>query len=198
MDNYKSNSHRAKAEQEKQQKRKFDKVVSGKTKTKKNEMRKLRDVFISEDVGNVKSYIFMDVLVPAIKKAVSDIVRDGIDMILYGGTKRSGSSSGSKVSYRNYYDSKDDRRRSDPRESTRFDYDDIIYEHRGDAEAVLTQMRDAIERYGIVSVADMYDMANEPAPYTGFRYGWTSIRTAEVVRGRDGYTIKLPKAVAID
>ena len=47
-------------------------------------MQKFADVFISEDVNNVKSYIVMDVLVPAIKKAISDIVTNGIDMILYG------------------------------------------------------------------------------------------------------------------
>ena len=196
MDNYKPNSHRSKEEQK--QERKFEKVVSGKTKTKKNEMRKFKDIFISEDVGNVKSYIFMDVLVPAIKKAVCDIVKDGVDMILYGGSKRSSGSSGSKVSYRSYYDDRHDKRPSEPRESTRFDYDDIVYEYRGDAEAVLTQMKDAIKQYGLISVADMYDMANEPAPYTGFKYGWTSINTAEIVRVRDGYIIKLPKAIPID
>ena len=199
MDNYKPNSHRSKAEQkEAPNEMKFEKVVSGKTKTKKNVMRKFKDVFISEDIGNVKSYIFMDVLVPAIKKAVSDIVRDGIDMILYGGTKRSSGSSGSKVSYRNYYDQRDDRRLPESRSNSRFDYEDIYYETRGDAEAVLAQMRDAIEEYGLVSVAGMYDMADKTAPYTAYKYGWTSLRTAEVTRVRDGYIIKLPKAMPID
>lgn len=56
---------------------------------KKSEMQKFADVFISEDVNNVKSYIVMDVLVPAIKKAISDIVTNGIDMILYGETGKS-------------------------------------------------------------------------------------------------------------
>ena len=199
MENYKPNSHRSKAEgQEEKNERKFEKVVSGKTKTKKNEMRKFKDIFISEDVGNVKSYIFMDVLVPAIKKAVSDIVRDGIDMILYGSTKGSGKRSDSKISYTSYYDRRDDRRHSDVRERSRFDYDDILYESRGDAERVLAQMQGAIKQYGIVSVADMYDMADEPIPYTGYKYGWTSINTAEVARVRDGYIIKLPKAMPID
>ena len=199
MDKYKPNSHRSKTEQkESPNERKFEKVVSGETKTKKNEMRKFKDVFISEDIGNVKSYIFMDVLVPAIKKAVSDIVRDGIDMILYGGSRRSSGSSGSKVSYRNYYDHRDDRYSPEPRTSSRFDYEDIVYTHRGDAEAVLAQMREAIEEYGLVSVAGMYDMADRTAPYTAYKYGWTSLRTAEVSRARDGYIIKLPKAMPID
>lgn len=199
MPDYKPNSHKAKAESEAVEKKKVEAVVSGKTKTKPNEMRKFRDIFISEDVGNVKSYIFMDVLVPAIKKAVSDIVRDGIDMILYGSAKHSGSRSDSKISYRNYYDRKDDRHAVRSTVSSRFDYDDIIYESRGDAESVRIQMEDAIGRYGLVTVSDMYDMSNQPAPYTGNKYGWTSIRTAEVQRTRDGgYVLKLPKAMPID
>ena len=83
MAEYPANSHRSKelATESHSEERKVQKVVSGKVTTKKNEVRKLTDIFISEDARNVKSYIFMDVLVPAIKKAISDIVTDGIDMI---------------------------------------------------------------------------------------------------------------------
>ena len=52
-----------------QPERKIESVVSGKVKTKKkSEMSKFKNAFISEDVSNVKDYIFMDVLIPAIKK----------------------------------------------------------------------------------------------------------------------------------
>ena len=53
----------------------------------------------------MKSYIVMDVLVPAIKKAISDIVTNGIDMILYGEAGKSKkNSTASKVSYQKFYD----------------------------------------------------------------------------------------------
>ena len=52
--------------------KRVQKVVKNPARTKKNEVRKLADIFISEDISNVKSYIFMDVLVPAIKKAIYD------------------------------------------------------------------------------------------------------------------------------
>lgn len=205
MTEYQPNSHRSKEMQKKEsaQERKVERVVNGKVKTRDNKGRKFADIFISEDAANVKSYIFMDVLVPAIKKAVSDIVTDGIDMILYGGSGRGRSDrsrSGSKVSYRSYYDD----RRSDRRDSdsygtrNRFDYDDIVYETRGEAEAVRRQMLDMIDRYGFVTVGDMYDMAGLTAPYTSNNYGWVNLRTAEAVRVRDGYILKLPKASPID
>ena len=89
MAEYQSNSHKSKAERAEiakaAEEKKVKKVVSGKVKTKKNDGRKLASMFISEDAADVKSYVIMDVLIPAIKKAISDIVTDGIDMILYGG-----------------------------------------------------------------------------------------------------------------
>lgn len=202
MTEYQPNSHRSKelAATESEREKKVEKVVNGTVKTRDNKGRKFADIFISEDAANVKSYIFMDVLVPAIKKAISDIVTDGIDMILYGGTGRSERSNRTnKVSYRSYYDDK----RSDRRDGTyasrsRFDYDDIIFETRVEAEEVRRQMLDVIARYGFVTVADMYDMAGLTPPYTANSYGWVNIRTAEPVRVRDGYILRLPKASPID
>lgn len=200
---YKPNSHKSKTDGTTEVAttgdKNIQKVVSGKVKTKTNEKRKLASLFISEDVSNVKSYVFMDVLVPAIKKAISDIVTDGIEMILYGGTNGGKRKSGNKISYRSYYDNKRDDRRDDsyqPR--NRFDYDDLVFDSRGEAEAVREQMVEVIDQYGFVTVADMYDMADLPAPFTSNKYGWTNIRTAETVRTRDGYVLKLSKAMPID
>ena len=134
MDNYKPNSHKARQEEKQTEKKKVEKVVTGKVKVKKKgEMSKLADIFISEDVANVKSYIFMDVLVPAIKKAVSDIVTDGIDMILYGSTGHSKRRGGAdKVSYRNYSDRDRDRySRDDNRTRSGYSRSEITLESRG-------------------------------------------------------------------
>ena len=203
---YAPNSHKHREEQKiaASEEKRVQKVVKGPVKTKKNEIRKLADIFISEDVANVKSYIFMDVLVPAIKKAIYDIVTNGIDMFLYGGSgKGKNSSSGTKVSYRSYYDqnksSNNTHRGSENSQSRNgFEYDDIIFDNRGEAEAVKQQMQAAIGRYGFVTVADLYDMVDLPAPYTSQKYGWMDVSSAEATRTRDGYMLKLPRAVPID
>ena len=193
---YKPNSHKSKIDQKEQpNEKKVQKVVRGKVKTKKKKT-SLKDVFISEDAANVKSYVFMDVLVPAVKKAISDIVRDGIDMILYGEARsRKSSSNASYVSYRSYSDRdrREERRYSDSRVRSAYSYDDIILENRGEAEDVLTRMDELIDTYGIVSVADMYDLVGISGNYTDNKYGWTNLRNAEPVRVRDGYMLKLPK-----
>ena len=202
MENYKPNSHKSKEENKAlpDEREKFEKVIKGTAKTKKNEMRKLRDVFISEDVKSVKSYILMDVLVPAIKDAIEDIVTNGIRMVLRGETSARKSSSASKISYNRIYDSKinNDRFARDSSPSIRYSYDDIVLESRGEAEDVITRMEEIIEEYGFVRVADLYDLVGITGDYTDNKYGWTSIRSAEPVRVRNGYMLRLPRAVPLN
>lgn len=202
MEDYKSNSHKFKEErQEAPAERKVEKIITGSAKPKKkNEIQKFADVFISEDVVNVKSYILLDVLVPAIKKAISDIVTNGIDMVLYGETGHTKkNSTASKISYRNYYDKSSDRRDfTSSRTKPGYSYDDIVLDNRGEAEDVLSRMDELISTYGLVSVADLYDLVGITGNYTDNKYGWTDIRSASTVRVRDGYMIKLPKALPLN
>ena len=181
--------------------RKINAVVSGSAKTKKkSEIRKAADIFISEDVHNLKNYLLMDVILPAVKRGIMG----ALDMILNGGKVgnyyNDNNSRTPKVSYRNYYDEpRDDRRYGgQQRARTRFDYEDIIYQTRGDAEAVLQQMYEVVDRYGLVTVGDMYDMARLDQPYTSNKYGWTRLNNVEVVRSGNGYTLRLPRALPLD
>ena len=201
MEYYQPNSHKYKNEkgQAQSEKKKVEKAIQGTAKVKKsNELRKLTDIFISEDIANVKSYIVMDVLIPTIKKAVSDIVKNGIDMILYGSISPTRSNStANRISYSKYYDDNRNTVR-DSRAKSGFRSDDIIFDNRGEAEIVLSKMDEIIDTYGIVTIADFYDLAGVTGDYTTNNYGWTNIRNAEVVRVRDGYIIKMPKAMPID
>ena len=63
---------------------------------------------------------------------------------------------------------------------------------------MLDRMNEIVETYGLVKVADLYDLVGLTCNYTDNKYGWTSLRTADIVRVRDGYTLKLPKAMPID
>lgn len=196
---YKPNSHKYKEESRKKQpeeeKKKLEKVVGGAVKVKKkNELHKFADIFISEDVKNVKSYVFMDVLVPAIKKAIVDIVTDGVNMIFYGGVRRVGNGSSiPKVPYSSLSTGKYDPRPSDRTVRKTYDYDNIVFPSRGDAEEVLTHMYDSLKKYGEVSVGDLYDLVGVSGSYTDYDYGWTDLRNARSVRVRDGYALDLPR-----
>lgn len=197
MDNYKPNSHKYKAEvKELAADKKVEKVVSGGVKTKKKTgVQKFSDVFIPEDINDVKRYIFTDVLIPAGKKLISEIV----DALLYGASGQRPKSTASKVGYWTGVNGKNEINRvsTTPRTSA-YDYDNLVFESRADAMEVISRMEEMVDTYGMVSVADMYDMAGVTCDYTGNKYGWTSVRTAEPIRVRDGYVIKLPKALPIN
>jgi hypothetical protein len=208
--NYKPNSNKYKEEQRKaaaenEKKPQVQKVVSGPVAVrKKTGIQKFADSFINDDMPKIKNYIVSDVLIPSIKKAISDIVRNGIDMVLYGESSRNRDSKtpGSRVSYRSYYDNPVGSRDRDRSSSSRsvFDYDDVEFLNRGDAELTLAQMEDIIEKYGFVKVADYYDLAGVSITnHCANNYGWTDLRTANISRVRDGrYVINLPKALPID
>lgn len=204
-DKYKPNSHKYKNEQmalaageKKPEDKKIEKVVTGAVKTKKkSEARKLADVFVAEDMSSVGSFILNDVVVPAIKKLIYDAGKNALEMSLFGGPRRGDRDShGAQVSYRQYYDN--DRFDDRPRARARLDFDDLSFTNRGDAERVLDEMIATVRRYGLITVADMYEMAGERPPYTSNNYGWMSLRGADVERGRDGYYLRLPKAQPID
>lgn len=209
---YTPNSHKYREEQKNATtEKRVQEVVKSPVKIKKNEMRKLADIFISEDISNVKNYIFMDVLVPAIKKAIYDIVTNGIDMFLYGGAGKA-SSGGAKVSYRSYYDQKNNNnnapayRGSENTNKTNnaFNYQDLVYRTRPDAELVLKQLQDVIAKYGVATINDLYDsipdnmMPDVPVPFTTTSYGWMNLNNVKAVRVRDGYVLTLPKAIPVD
>ena len=202
---YKPNSHKAKAEENSLAEKKVEKVISGTAKVrKKTGARKVADVFISEDAANVKSYIVMDVIVPAIKDVLSNVVKDSIDMILFGGTTRRGSGSSRKtnaeyVSYNRFSDRRDDRR-YDSRSTiaSRYNFDDITLDSKAEADEVLERMDELLDTYGMVTVADLCDLVGISCEYTDNKYGWTNLRNAKVVRLRGNeYMLDLPRVTSL-
>lgn len=59
-------------------------------------------------------------------------------------------------------------------------------------------MDELIDTYGLASVADLYDLVGKTCEYTDNNYGWNDIRSAAVVRVRDGYLLKLPRALPLN
>ena len=59
-------------------------------------------------------------------------------------------------------------------------------------------MNEIIAQYEVVSVADLYDLANVSNDnYAANKYGWTDIGGCRAVRVRDGYILKLPKPMPL-
>ena len=208
---YKPNSYKyrekleGQSEEKSEERKPLQKVVTGKVKTqKKSGFHKLADIFVSEEARNVKSYVLLDVLVPAIKDAIEDIITNGIHMILRGETSptRHNSSISSKASYTPYYNvSKNDRFSNSVNQSraaNNYSLDEITLASKSDAEEVINQLCMVIKDYGVARVADLYESLGITGNFTDNKYGWTNLRNAEIIRVRDGYLLRLPRPMPID
>jgi len=200
IDGLGSNSHKSK-ETTAEPKPKLQKVANG-TVTKKKSDSSFFKFFVPEDVTSVRHYILIDVIVPLVKTALTDT----LNVILYPGEgKQSRGSTASKISYRGFYDSAAERDRlpdrgvSSVRSRTAFDLDMISFTTKSEAKAILEVMDEAIDTFGVISVGDFYDLAGVTTEnHAVNKYGWTNIRSAEPVRVRDGWILKLPKAQPIN
>ena len=194
MENYGSNSNSSKVKED--NKPKVQPIAKGKV--KKN----YKGLIFTEDVKSVGSYILLDVLVPAIKNAAYDMITNGISMMLFGNNKPTNSSppngvrSTPYVSYNKFSRSPEPQTRRAA--TSGLVQEDIIFATRADAETVLMRMDEIIAQYQFVSVADYKELAGLTGSYTDNYYGWASLHTADVVRNRDGYYIKLPRPIPME
>lgn len=196
--NYPSNSHKFKAEQKNapavEERKKVESVANGKVRKKKTGF-KLRDLFIPEDITDVKAFLIGDILVPAVKNMILDTAEEFLDS---GSKRHKKRTNADRVSYRSYYRREDERDRANTSRSSAYSYDEIAYDTRGEAERVLMRMDEILEEYGRVRLADYYDLSHVSGEYTDNSYGWYDLRTARVERTRNGdYVIDLPKVVPL-
>ena len=143
---YPSNSHKSKKKEIKE----IQKVVSGEVKTKKqSELKKFASIFVPDDVDDVKTYILTEQVLPTARDLIFDIIKT----IIYGGDSRDYRRAGSsRTPYERYYYDRNARKTSYAKRNT-YDYDDIVFRSRGDAEEVLETIDDLMERYHNVNKA---------------------------------------------
>lgn len=76
-------------------------------------------------------------------------------------------------------------------------YKDLICPTQQQAEMLLAGLYDYFNRYRMVTVADLYEMASlTPAPSDN-SYGWTSLDGARITQAREGFVLQLPRPVLV-
>lgn len=215
-DNYPSNTKGAKTAKKAKSdpvkspdEKKTEKVVTGKVKQQKRSLSKrLAETFLEDDTKSVGSYILYDVLIPAAKDLISDMITGAVDMALFGERRRGARTIRDRGhSYTNYNASYRGRQTGPAlREErdisrgarARHDFGEIVLESRGEAEDVLSHLVDMTIDYGQATVADLYDLLGITSNFTDNKYGWTDLRNASVSRVRGGYLINLPRTQPLD
>lgn len=164
--------------------------------------KKIVNILFNGDIQDVKSYVINDVLIPAVKETIFEMVNKGLDMVLFGGSSRSASKQSNQtyISYNNYSKrgTSETRQRSVRRSDERFDEEELIFRERGPAELVLEKLYAIFEEYHIVTKADLNDILNRSGNFTDNNWGLTDMSGACVERVRGGYLLKLPRWKHLD
>lgn len=176
------------------------KIVEGKVTVRKQPWwKRFGHSLIAEDAQSLGDFITTDILLPAIRNMIRDVVVGGVDRTLYGQSRaRRVGVVGERPGLRTRYDqiSSDERapRRMMSREArARHDFQEIVLDDRPEAIAVLEDLIARVVRYGAASVSDLYDLVGVTGSYADRRWGWTDLATADVRQVRGGFLIDLPQ-----
>ena len=77
----------------------------------------------------------------------------------------------------------------------------IVFKNRFEADVALNTLRDCFKEFGVVSVSDLYEVAEIKCDHTYNRFGWKNyddIHNAKVVKVKGGYMIDLPDPVEFE
>jgi hypothetical protein len=208
--NYPGNAHKDRSklgEVVPEEKKLPEKVVSGAViQRKKSVGRRIIETFTGDDVQSVGSYVLFEVLIPAAKSTIQDVVTTGIERMLFGDNRPR--SSGSRVGYTNYnkvsssrpsstrYES--DWRREGGRQMSRtaragHNFDEIVLASRDEAAMVLDQLTELVNKYDVASVSELYALVGISGSFPDDKWGWTNLRDSGIRRVPNGYLLDLPR-----
>lgn len=173
------------------------KVIAKAKVQKKSAIKEALRTFFAQDLPEIAEHLVVDVAIPAAKNAITDMVTQGIQQLLYGEVDPrrrppSGYTSYSRSSRsdrsRGYYESHRSERR-EPRQPKPTNVEDLVFDTRGDAVDVIEFIADSIEQYGQVSVADLMSSVGIQPRYTDERWGWTTTDAFEIRQIREGWLV---------
>lgn len=199
------NSHKSKKERPKK-----ESVVTGKVITRKPSMgKRIAETFSPEDTSSVGNYVLFDILIPALKSTILDMLSQGGERLLFGDNRRMPGKTRptNYTSYSAYYDrpvGRPGRGISEEKELSRqartmHNFDEVIIPNRGEAEEVIDGLQNLIADYDVATVGDFYDLVGiTEHDFTDEKWGWYNLSGVAIQRVRQGYFINMPKPVVID
>lgn len=168
------------------------KVIAKAKVQKKSAIKEALRTFFAQDLPEIAEHLVIDVAIPAAKNAITDMVTQGIQQLLYGeiDPRRRPTSGYTSYSSHSRFDRGHRRyesRRTERREPT--NVEDLVFDTRGDAVDVIEFIAERIEEYGQVSVADLMSSVGIQPRYTDERWGWTTTDAFEIRQIREGWLV---------
>lgn len=215
VEDFPSNSHKSRmAKPEVQQvakpedKDRPEVVATGKVRKKGLGTRFKEAMFGGEDIKTVFENVVFEVMIPAAKDMMTDVLMETV-------SRKFGTSVGRRVSrsvaahsgpvaYNRFSQTtfRDSSTRPPMGARARrgtYEVEEILFDTRQQAASCLDEMRARLNRYGAVSVMDYYDMVGQTGNHVDEKWGWINLSSAGVSNmGREGYMITLPDASPLD
>lgn len=77
---------------------------------------------------------------------------------------------------------------------------DLVYDKKEEAINITLMLKDMLERYSCVTVADYYELTNtkDSIPYSAHKFGWEDLSEMSIVVSKHGYVLHMPVAKRLD
>lgn len=200
-------NRKSKAAEPEVEEKNIEKVISGTAVSRKKPLgRKIADTFTGDDAKSVGHYLLFEVMLPAAKNLIFDVITQGSERTLFGDVRGrirpTQQGAGRRNDYVPYNQAASKpvgpERTMSSRGRATHDFDEIILPDRGEAQAVIDGMFETLQRYQVVTVADLYALVGISGNFTDNKYGWDDLSGASILRIRGGYLLDLPKAELLD
>lgn len=207
MENYPSNSKRPTGSQPErtQEERHIEPLVMGGVSRRKTSLgRRVSQNLLGSDVQSVWGYIIGEVLIPGTRNVIADVITGGVERALFGdstvGSRRRSRGDGpinyagmSSRTIRN--DSRGTRDRGRRPSNV---VDDILFDQRVDALEVVDKLEYYLDKYRVVTVADLYALIREPSNHIDQKWGWYDTNGFQIRHTNGGYLLMVPPAESLD
>lgn len=176
-----------------------EKVVSGKVVVKEKTLAtRFKNIFFAGDMDTAKNYVIGEVLLPAFRNLLWDALSKGSERMIFGdhGPRRPRQfNNSSRVQYNNPVIRRaylPDQRPIETWARDEKSLDAVILESRSDADLVVERIIDIVDKYDVVSVADVYELIGQESSHIDNKWGWTGLTSIGVDQVREGYRLKFP------
>jgi hypothetical protein len=201
---YASNSNKSKGDEPEVVPKNLTSIITSPSVVRKKGVgRKFKAIFFGGDFKNAARFVVSDVLLPGARDILFDVWTKGGERVMYGETRYARRSRGDyrgQVSYnapvrRAYRPNPGmvpDQPPRFPNRLNRRESNDVLIVSREEANTVLQTLIECIDKYEMVSMADLNELIEQPSANIDHKWGWLNLNDASIRQVREGYLIELP------
>ena len=212
MTDYAGNSKKSKEQKDDIPDKKVERVVESKVVARKRPLgKRFMETFFGGDFKSAAQYLAAEVLLPEARRVLVEMAWKGTERVVFGDSKARPRNSSYGPGTRYNYNAVS--LGSDPRERRiagrgnlpdqpsrpgvqrgRSSDQDLVFTSREDAERVVEALSLILEKYDLVSVADLHELVGLPTVHTDQKWGWDRLTEVSIRQIREGFLLELPPA----